>query len=389
MAKAQFVIKDRFQKGGRYQDLLTTSILTDVCEKITGQSDYEVEFLDEVNKGRQAKLIFNNSVTYISFSENKVTSRNSSFQSFPSALINYCNEANKNKNICYYILPTQANIETDYFIFMYRLMKTVGTKFLNESERLSIQVEPFSSFEDIILHKNKIRKRNSGNNSSYITKSSNNTIQVFGKLYGANKYETSLLCLALYYTSNLDIELFEIEEGNLKKLPQSARDYLLSLDRFKIINATITMEETEFQTNDSLRSPRYIYNLLERLGDKKCAFCNCDIPQLIDGAHILPVAEIKDDSNLNLDEKLKKAIDGNNGIWLCKNHHKLLDSNILKINSDGKLKIKSDLDETSRDYIDNITSINQLSEEILTSKFIEYIGKRNEHIQCSQYNILA
>ena len=298
-------------------------------------------------------------------------------------------EANKNKNICYYILPTQANIETDYFIFMYRLMKTVGTKFLNESERLSIQVEPFSSFEDIILHKNKIRKRNSGNNSSYITKSSNNTIQVFGKLYGANKYETSLLCLALYYTSNLDIELFEIEEGNLKKLPQSARDYLLSLDRFKIINATITMEETEFQTNDSLRSPRYIYNLLERLGDKKCAFCNCDIPQLIDGAHILPVAEIKDDSNLNLDEKLKKAIDGNNGIWLCKNHHKLLDSNILKINRDGTLKIKSDLDETSRDYIDNITSINQLSEEILTSKFIEYIGKRNEHIQCSQYNILA
>ena len=115
--------------------------------KITGRNNYTIEFLDEVNKGRQAKLFYGNSVAYISFSENKVKSRNSSFQSFPTSLINYFNEKNTSKAIYYYILENEANIETKYFLFMYRLMKTVGTIFLNESEMLSNIVHNFSTVE--------------------------------------------------------------------------------------------------------------------------------------------------------------------------------------------------------------------------------------------------
>jgi len=34
-------------------------------------------------------------------------------------------------------MPSTGNIETAYFIFMYRLMKTAGTAFLNERKYLN------------------------------------------------------------------------------------------------------------------------------------------------------------------------------------------------------------------------------------------------------------
>lgn len=359
---------------------MSRAILTDVCRRITGQENYTVDFIDEVNKGRLAKLFYNDSVAYISFSENRVKSRNSSFQSFPSALVGYLNEKIESKRLCYFILETEANIETDYFLFMYRLMKTVDTDFLNESEMLSNPIRSFTTVEDIILNKNNIRGRNRANNSSYITKSDDEIIQVFGKLYGANKYETSLLCLALYKVTNNQIELFEIEEGNLKKLPKEARDYLLSLDRFSIVNATIALEESEFRENDSLRSPRYIYNLLEKFGDKKCALCECEIPQIIQGAHIWPVADIKRDNGLSQAEKLERAIDGDNGLWLCNNHHKLLDANIIRLFNDSSVRYKTSLNENQREYLNKVTTVKTLSSDIVNDGFTEYLTLRNQNI---------
>lgn len=364
---------------------MNPAILTDVCQRITGKDKYTVDFIDEVNKGRLAKLFYNGSVAYISFSENRVKSRNSSFQSFSSALVSYLNENIERKSIYYFILETDANIETDYFLFMYRLMKTVDTEFLNESEMLSNPVRGFTTVEDIILNKNNIRGRNRANNSSYITKSVDEIIQVFGKLYGANKYETSLLCLALYKVTNNQIELFEIEEGNLKKLPKEARDYLLSLDRFSIVNATIALEESEFRENDSLRSPRYVYNLLEKYGDKKCALCECEIPQIIQGAHIWPVADIKRDNQLSQYEKLERAIDGDNGLWLCNNHHKLLDANIIRLFNDCTVKYKKELSENQREYLNEVTTVKLLSSDIINDKFIEYLTLRNENVVVHEY----
>ena len=286
----------------------------------------------------------------------------------------------------FYIFTSQGNIETDYFVFMYRLMKTVETEFLNESIGLSNQINPFSSIEDIILHKNHIREHKINNNSTYITKDSNGVIQIFGKLYGANKYETTLLSLALHKIASSKIELFEIEEGNLKKLPRSARSYLLSLDSFDIVNADITLEESEFERNDSLRSPRYIYNLLEKLGDKKCAFCECEIPQIIQGAHIWNVADIKKENQLAPDEKLAQALDGDNGLWLCQNHHKLLDVNILRVSNNGLIKYKTEINNSARNFLKNTTSKNRLSDEIITDEFINYLNKRNANIKEELYS---
>lgn len=390
MPRPHFTIKNRFQKRSElYEDILTADILRDVCHRLTGRRDYTVTFDDTgYNIGRLATLEFNGTINYISFSEFEIGSRNSFFQSFPSALVKYHQEVNANKNIYFYFLEPDGNIETAYFIFMYRLMKTAGTVFLNEADYLVNVVNPFNSVSDIIVQRDLNRGRNRGNASSYVTVDENDTLQIYGKTYGANKYETTLLCLAIHEITPYSMELYEIQEGDLKQLPRDARNVILSLG-INVITSDLTLEREEFERNDSLRSPTYIYNLLEKLGEKKCSLCDCEIPQIIQGAHIWPVASIKRTNNINPDVKLQHAIDGDNGLWLCNNHHKLFDINLLYISTDGRLKYKTDIEQSHETYLRDFTINSQLSTDILTPTFIDYLEKRNRVLDARQYSYVS
>lgn len=363
------------------------SILADVCQKVTGQLEYTVEFdNDDYNKGRLAKLFFNGRVSYISFSDKRIAGRNSSFQSFSTALTTYILEENPNKQICFYFLPMiRGNYETAYFLFNYRLMKTANVNFLNENEYLTNPIVPFVSPEDIIAHKDILRDSNPANRSTFITRSTDNNIQIFGKTYGASKYETASLCLALSEISRTSIELYEVSEGGLTKLPKNSKEAIESLGIVQIFTTNIQIERDDFEQNNSLRSASYIYNLLRRLGDKKCTLCECDIPQIIQGAHIWPVAAIKGENHLTQDEKLVLAIDGNNGIWLCENHHKLLDANILKLFENGSVKYKASITETQSNYIKNITGTTELPENIINEEFTGYLTRRNQKVPEALY----
>ena len=389
-AKPHFTIKNRFQKRSeKYEDILTNSILKDVCKRITGRTDFTVDFDDtDYNKGRLAKLEYRGSVSYISFSEFEIASRNSFFQSFPSALVKYYQETKRNKQIYFYFLQPDGNIETAYFIFMYRLMKTAGTIFLNESDYLTTAITAFNSPSDIIVQRDLNRGKNKGNTSTYVTVDENNTLQIFGKTYGANKYETTLICIAIHRITDFQMELYEIQEGNLKKLPEEAREVIVSLG-IKVITSDLMLERQEFEKNDSLRSPTYTYNLLEKLGDKKCSLCDCEIPQIIQGAHVWPVATIKKLKNINLDTKIEHAINGDNGLWLCNNHHKLFDINILYIASDGRLKQKTKIEINHEEYIKDITINRQLPADILTPTFIDYLNKRNRNLKATEYSFVV
>lgn len=387
MAKPHFTIKNKFQKRSElYEDILTDTILRDVCQKITGKADYTVNFDDTgYNKGRLATLEYRGKINYISFSEFEIASRNSFFQSFPSALVKYHQENNSNKKIYFYFLTPDGNIETSYFTFMYRLMKTAGTEFLNEDEHLGSEIAPFNSVADIIAQRDLNRGKNRSNASTYVTIDENDILQIFGKTFGANKYETTLLALAIHRVTPYHMELYEIQEGNLKRLPEDARNVIVALG-INVITSDLILERREFETNNSLRSPTYLYNLLEKLGDKKCSLCNCEIPQIIQGAHIYPVASIKRANNINQDQKLELAIDGDNGIWLCNNHHKLFDINILYIASDGRLKQKIEIDINHEDFIKEITINRQLPTDILTPTFIDYLNKRNRNLSVIEYS---
>jgi hypothetical protein len=373
-----FVICDRFQKGGRYQELLTQEILSDVALKCVGNSNFTVEYIDNINKGKLARLYFNEEVHYISFTDKIIQSRNSFFQSFPSALLQFIQDNHKKKFLAYYILPPESGrIETNYHNFMFRLIKTVGAVFLNENDILKEPIFMFSSYQDLILSKENIRGKNSSNRSTYVTKSEDGKLQVFSKVYGASKYESTLISLALYHISILPIEIYEIKEQNLLKLPKTARDYLISLDRVSVITSDIKQEEKEYAENNSLRSPRFISNLLSKLGSKKCSLCDCDIPEIIQGAHIWPVSEIKKSKNLSFRNRLDNALDGDNGWWLCQNHHKLFDSNLIYISEDGNVYYDNSIQHGSFDYLKAITKNTSLPQVFRNDNFLAYLNKRN------------
>ena len=271
---------------------------------------------------------------------------------------------------------------------MYRLMKTAGTFFLNEQERLGRILPPFNSVEDIITQRNSNRGRNRSNNSTYLTSDENGVLQIFGKTYGANKYETTLLCVAISKLVTDRIELYEIQEGGLTQLPVPAREVIRLTGKIDFITSDITFERKAFEENDSLRSPTFIYNLLQKWGAQKCAFCNCEIPELIQGAHIWPVASIRRTRNLNQDRKLEEAIHQDNGIWLCGNHHKLFDTNLLLLAMDGRVNCRSNIKKSDEAYIGVITVNKRLGGSTLTGNFLNYLQRRNRSLDASLYTMI-
>lgn len=379
-ALPHFVIKNRFQKGGKYRDLLTDEILEDICEKLTGTRDFTSEFDDnDYNKGRLVILEYRGRRNYISLSENEIRSRNSSFQSFPSALSRFTLDSKRNKTISFYILPNcSGNFETPYFVFMYRLMLTAGVKLINLSGLVSSTVQSFASPDDIIIHKERLRGRAKGNRSTYVTRNADDAVEIYGKTYGANKYETTLLCMALAKISLSTVRLYEVAEGGLKTLPRMSREAIQTAGVL-VFSSNNAIELTAFEQTDSLRSIRFIYNLFEKFGKKKCAFCECEVPQIIQGAHIWPVAAIKQADHLSLDEKLHSALDGHNGLWLCENHHKLLDSRTIFLSKSGVLKHKITLSDTDKSFIGKITTNKVLSADYMCADFVEYLSARDVH----------
>lgn len=391
--KPHFIVKENLQKskntGIYFKDIVTPKVLEDVCFRITNRNDftyeyvdneYQDEFLDRsYNKGRIAIMQYNDMVYYISFSELQISGRNSSVQSVPTAYNMFYSNPYPKKRLFYYFLNVDGNAETDYQILIYRLMNTIGFEFLNASNELMYRIKPFISVEDIIFNRKINSGRNRSNNSTFITKGSNGEIEIFGKTYGANKYETSMFCYALskLWQPGQIIKLYEVLEGDLKELPESSLNVIRQMGVINIIPTDMTLERKIFNSNNNLRSPRYVLNLFNKLGNKHCSLCNCEIPELIQGAHILPIAAIKRMSGLSMEEKLKIALDGENGLWLCENHHKMFDEGMITFDKEGQLCVKNDLDRRHLIFINESIKYKVLPQQFLSDKFLWYLNQRN------------
>ena len=183
------------------------------------------------------------------------------------------------------------------------------------------------------------------------------------------------------------IKLYEILEGNLKELPESSLQVLGKMDAVNIIKTDLTFEKRIFEESrdNQLRSPRYQYNLLAKLGEKHCALCGCTIPDIIQGAHIWPVASIRTAKSISIDNKVRYATDGDNGLWLCENHHKLFDRNIIAIMSDGHVKYNCNLSTAYIPYLHTLTENTQLPPIYLTKNFKHYVELRNRTLDVASY----
>ncbi|MCD7836659.1 MAG: HNH endonuclease, partial [Lachnospiraceae bacterium] len=172
--------------------------------------------------------------------------------------------------------------------------------------------------------------------------------------------------------------LYEILEGNLEHMPKSCAKTLTLMNNVSIIPTNLEFDKNQFDTNNSLRSPRYKINLLDHIGIKHCPLCHCEIPELIQGAHIWPVSQIKK-SHLSYDEQLAHAISGENGIWLCENHHKLFDENMITFDNSGKIIIHTS-DITEKNFIKKITEETTLPDYYFSDGFFKYLSIRNAAI---------
>lgn len=259
---------------------------------------------------------------------------------------------------------------------IYRLMKTMGTQFLNENV-INTKISSFVTVSDFIAVRSKVLKKDQ-NNSTFVTIDESGNTVIYGKVYGASKKETTLITLAMNEISTGETILYEFIEGNLKRLPKKDSK-IIKKKGIKMVDVDRELEKKEFEENNSLRSPKYLRNLLNHLGPKKCAFCGCTIPQIIQGAHIFSVSAIKEirDANVN---KQDLATDGNNGIWLCNNHHKLFDSGFIKVDNKGNIIVEMDKlsDKEAADFIMNSLGERELPKSTLTRSFIYYLRCRNE-----------
>lgn len=63
--------------------------------------------------------------------------------------------------------------------------------------------------------------------------------------------------------------------------------------------------------------------ILSEIGEQKCEYCGFD--HFADACHIRPIKDFKDD------DLMSTINDPSNLIWLCPNHHRMLDRGLLKI----------------------------------------------------------
>lgn len=372
------------QKNENYfLNSLTNEILRDICYKVTRRYDYEIKLLTgDYNKGRLLFIEYMGRFTYVSLSEMENNGRNSSLQSVPTAInMFYADSEHANKQLVYYFLPHTGNLFTPYHKFIYRLMATIGIQFLNYSSKIP---RKFTSIYDLINYRDKNKRRNSANNSTYVTIAQDGRLQILAKTFGANKYESTLIIIACAKIFHKPIQIFNVQEGGLNQLPKSSQKTFACFGNLEFDNSLNTLPKRDFSKDGfSLRAPLYLYNLLNKLGPKTCACCGCPIPQIVQAAHIWNIADIKREATLSDEQKYAHATSEDNGIWLCNNHHKLFDSHILRLDVQGRFSLFGLESQDCLSFAESITSRKTISKQYLTPGTISYIQRRCELLASS------
>lgn len=366
---------------GYFDKVLTRNILRDICFRVTGQRSFIIEReTDTYNRGRLIQIYYKDVKNYISLSEVNIEARNQSLQSVPTAINLFFADKTQNKKLYYYFLPHNGNAFTQYHVFIYKLLMTAGVQFLNIQDFTSSTILPYKNIDEIIEDRSRNQGINAANNSSFISKT-DKAVQIYAKTYGASKYESTLFGIAISKISDMPIELFNICEKDLKELPHSSQRTLEALGNITMHNTSITLERNEYlsqRDKSILRSPTYVYNLMNRIGNKKCALCGCEIPEIIQGAHIWGVAEISRHNEIDDYKKFEHAICGHNGLWMCQNHHKLFDTDILSISTKGQVYFNNNIDNKAFEFIKETTKTTVLPTQIMSDQFCFYLNQRNK-----------
>ena len=198
-----------------------------------------------------------------------------------------------------------------------------------------------------------------------------------------------------------------IEKAGLEIHYETSEEILHQFEREK-------SQYEKAKRNNILRNQELFKNNIRQKGiQTKCYLCGCEIEHILEAAHLWGVSEIKnapvevineviskpemrdliDCNNEHNQEQFYKryvlANSGDNGVWLCSNHHGLFDSNYYCFDSsDGKILIQLDASDESKLFFDLITYNKKLPSEILTPKTKIFLSKR-ENLVKNDYKLEA
>ncbi len=304
------------------------------------------------------------------------------------------------------------------------------------NSKLTYDYLAFPSFNKYMRDIAYISNRNSANVSSFlkcdeiITKDEKGEYSYSVEKYtytfkslSAQGYDSLLRCWCMKVLAdkeNVDIEFrlgkqyFAYEEKN-KKI---ANDLTIPIkNTFKKAGIEIEyvtdetfMKETSmaedtylrYKRKNELRNQNLFRNNIRKKGiPTECILCGEDNTSILDAAHLWEVNKIKDASvkeindfiednpSLNLinqKSKYKNEIffkkyslvnSGENGVWLCKNHHGLFDNNYFCFDSDtGKVILRFDDASTLQSFFEDIKENFSLPSVVLTPTTKAFIAKR-------------
>ena len=78
---------------------------------------------------------------------------------------------------------------------------------------------------------------------------------------------------------------------------------------------------------------------------------------------------------MDFDHKLRLAVDADNGIWLCENHHKLFDSGLIWF-EEGQLVISNKLNPQDLMFIKQVTTIEQIEPKYINERMLAFFDSR-------------
>ena len=399
------------QNGVFWPDFISNDDFQQMCYEATGSKKYILKWLNEdknitsgerkynYNVGSVVTIKFNDKITYITLGYPFNDGRNSYFQQIGPAYRRFLEDQSQDKNFMFYALPINrpqnfGKVLTTYHHFMYSILSAAGISG-NWLEFLENEPAKFQNIEKLIGVRNRLSKKN--NNASYVYfDSEEDAFFLFLKTYGASKYESFFLALAVInIEKNKRIEIRELEEGELTGLPIWAQRHIEDVSKGRVLCHSLEMEMDEHREPvimfpPSLRTPRYRVNVLKRCGSEICAFCEEKDSRNIQAAHIWDVHKIRVLALENEDniELWDYASDGYNGLWLCSEHHRPFDSNTLLIDEEGCILFNTMISEKVIKNFRNSITKTKIDQKFITKQFLFYLRKRRKYLDISLYSKL-
>lgn len=285
----------------------------------------------------------------------------------------YYDNSSKEKKLEVFLTDTETDSSVnDYHTFIYRVSKTFGVTLLGEENLPYIKYDknsknhvyrkrkvlldtPITSVHAMKKARDYSQSRNIGNKSSYILEADNYII-IYAKVDANSEFEMVYLATIINYLAKKEGKetyLYQVEELHSKSFGKENIKFLKDQGIVVFDNLQKYEENPDIKLDDSKTSrnqAEFYKNLFSKYCNgtdyKCCYFCGDALQENLIASHIQRVTDI-DKLNIPFKDKRKKAVDADNGFWLCPTHDKYLENGYIYF-VDDKLHIADGLSD--RDY---------------------------------------